>query len=120
VRSHFESRTRDIMQHASGLTVSDPATQQRMMSWWLSVQEVGHALVALRLDSPGTRHGAWQQAGPALTRAYEQPSPANRQGALTAVEEALEQAQLSSRARSYLYFIRAAMLDEQSPLASAA
>lgn len=120
VRSHFESRTRDIMQHASGLTASDPVTQQRMMNWWSSVQEIGHALVALRLDSPGARHGGWQQAGAALTRAYEQPSPANRQRALTAVEEALDQPQLSPRSTRYLHFIRAALLDEHSPLGSAA
>lgn len=120
VRSHFESRTRDIMQHASGLTVSDPATQQRMMSWWLSVQEVGHALVALRLDPSAVQPGAWQQAGPALTRAYEQPSPANRQRALAAVEQALDQPLLSPRSTRYLHFIRVALLDEHSPLASAA
>jgi len=106
------------MQHASGLTVSDPATQQRMMSWWLSVQEVGHALVALRLDSPDARRGAWQHAGPALTRAYEQPSPTNRQRALTAVEQALDQPQLSPRSTRYLHVIRAALLDAQTPLGS--
>jgi uncharacterized membrane protein YccC len=117
VRSHFESRTRDILQHASGLTVTDPATQQRLMNWWLSVQAVGHALVVLRLDSADTRRDASQQPGRSLIRAFEEPSASNRQRALTAVEEALEQPQWSPRSTRYLHLIRAALLDEQSPLA---
>lgn len=58
-----------------------------------------------------------QQPGRSLIRAFEEPSASNRQRALTAVEEALEQPQLSPRSTRYLHFIRAALLDEQSSLA---
>lgn len=117
VRSQFESRIRDVLQHASGLSAGDPAVQQGLMRWWMSVQEVGHALLALRLEHPQrTLPSAWQNAGEALVQAFEQPSEAHRLAALGAVEAVLDPTQPATAAQSYWHFIRAALRDEQSPL----
>jgi hypothetical protein len=91
------------------------------MRWWMSVQEVGHALLALRLEHPRQAlPSAWQTAGEALVQAFERPSETHRLAALSAVEAVLDPAQPTTAAQSYWHFIRATLRDEQSPLAVSA
>lgn len=112
LRQRFESRTRDVLQHATMLSAARPAVQNELLQWALSVQDVGHALVQLR------EHGdAPAAVSQALTRLFDQPSAAHRDQALAALEEALARPPEQSQA-AYLHFIRSALLNPRSPLAS--
>ncbi|MNJ71925.1 Fusaric acid resistance protein family protein [compost metagenome] len=78
----------------------------------------------------------WRNAiramGRALVRLFIQPSEANRQRALAAVEQAIDNVRVTAepcapqfetsplrRLQSYLHFIRTSLLDPQTPLAGA-
>jgi uncharacterized membrane protein YccC len=107
----FESRTRDVLQHATSLSTARPAVQQQLLEWALSVQDVGHAVVQLREQG-----GVPADVGLALTRLFDRPSAALREQALDTLGQALAQQPPQPRA-AYLHFIRSALLNPRSPLA---
>ncbi len=111
LRQRFESRTRDVLQHASTLSAARPQVQQQMLEWALSVQDVGHAVVQLREQG-----GVPAEVGQTLTRLFDRPNPAHHQQALGALDQALAQQPAQPRA-AYLHFIRSALLNPRSPLA---
>ncbi|MGC1333025.1 FUSC family protein, partial [Pseudomonas sp.] len=111
LRQRFESRTRDVLQHATTLSAARPAVQDDLLQWALSVQDVGYALVQLR------EHGGVPVAvAQPLITLFERPSAANRQQALAALAQALAEQPTAPRA-AYLHFIRSALLNPRSPLA---
>lgn len=111
LRQRFESRTRDVLQHATSLSAARPAVQDNLLQWALSVQDVGHAWVRLR--ELGQAPAA---VGEALTRLFERPVQGRRSNALQALDQALDQ-QPTQPAAAYLHFIRSALLNPRSPLA---
>ncbi|AYC32282.1 FUSC family protein [Pseudomonas cavernae] len=138
----FESSTRDLLTQAYGLAAGRPDVQRRLLGWMFLVQEIGHAIIELRREQaalPAERCYApnmpWRRAirtlGRALIRLFIQPSAANRQRALGAVEHAIHSTRHTAEPRpahfdssplrrvlSYLHFIRTSLLDPQSPLPS--
>lgn len=140
----FESRVRDLVHQAYGLAAGQPLVQRGMLRWMFTVLEVGHAIIELRREQDGLPvHPAyherqpWRQAirvmGRSLIRLFIQPSQANLERSLHAVDHAIGEAQRADepfarhfdtsvlrRVQSYLHFIRSSLLDPQSPLASVA
>ncbi|WP_416424749.1 FUSC family protein [Pseudomonas sp. App30] len=113
LRQRFDSRSRDVLQHATSLSAARPAVQDELLQWALSVQDVGHALVRLR--ELGQAPAA---VSTALARLFDRPGAAQREQALLALDEALA-AQPAQPQAAYLHFIRSALLNPRSPLASA-
>jgi uncharacterized membrane protein YccC len=139
--SAFESRSRDVLNQAYGLAAGQPRVQRDLLRWMLVVQAIGHAVIELRREQAQlpalpcyAETQAWRQAiramGRALVRLFLQPSAANRERCLLAVEQALERVRATDepcaphfdtsalrRVQSYLHFIRSHLLDPHSPLA---
>ncbi|MDE3737986.1 FUSC family protein [Pseudomonas resinovorans] len=139
--SGFESGTRDLLNQAYLYSGGRPDVQRQLLRWMFLVQEVGHAVIELRLEqarlpalSCYAESMPWRNAiramGRALVRLFIQPSQANRQRALAAVEQAIESVRITAepcapqfdtsplrRLQSYLHFIRSSLLDPQNPLA---
>ncbi|MBT8764570.1 FUSC family protein [Metapseudomonas boanensis] len=142
--SGFESGTRDLLNQAYLYSAGRPDVQRQLLRWMFLVQEVGHAVIELRLEqarlpalSCYAEHMHWRNAiramGRALVRLFIQPSEANRQRALAAVEQAIDSVRSTAepcapqfetsplrRLQSYLHFIRTSLLDPQTPLRDAA
>ncbi|MDH4554275.1 FUSC family protein [Pseudomonas sp. BN417] len=141
--SGFESGTRDLLNQAYLYSAGRPDVQRQLLRWMFLVQEVGHAVIELRLEqarlpalSCYAESMPWRNAiramGRALIRLFIQPSEANRQRALAAVEQAIDSVRTTAepcapqfetsplrRLQSYLHFIRTSLLDPQTPLAVA-
>jgi uncharacterized membrane protein YccC len=141
--SGFESGTRDLLNQAYLYSAGRPDVQRQLLRWMFLVQEVGHAVIELRLEqarlpalSCYAESMPWRSAiramGRALVRLFIQPSEANRQRALAAVEQAIDNVRITAepcapqfeasplrRLQSYLHFIRTSLLDPQTPLAGA-
>ncbi|BCG24352.1 hypothetical protein TUM18999_25430 [Pseudomonas tohonis] len=141
--SGFESGTRDLLAQAYAFSAGRPDVQRRLLRWMYAVQEVGHAVIELRLEqarlpalSCYAESMPWRQAvrvmGRALIRLLIQPGEANRQRALQAVEQAIEAVRATPepcapqfetsplrRLQSYLHFIRTSLLDPLAPWAEA-
>ncbi len=141
--SGFESGTRDLLAQAYAFSAGRPDVQRRLLRWMYAVQEVGHAVVELRLEqarlpalSCYAESMPWRQAvrvmGRALIRLLIQPGEANRVRALQAVEQAIEAVRATPepcapqfetsplrRLQSYLHFIRTSLLDPLAPWAEA-
>ncbi|UCO96867.1 FUSC family protein [Metapseudomonas lalkuanensis] len=139
--SGFESGTRDLLNQAYLYSAGRPDVQRQLLRWMFLVQEVGHAVIELRLEqarlpalSCYAESMPWRNAiramGRALVRLFIQPSEANRQRALAAVEQAIDSVRSTAepcapqfdtsplrRLQSYLHFIRTSLLDPQTPLA---
>ncbi|MCY1341171.1 p-hydroxybenzoic acid efflux pump subunit AaeB [compost metagenome] len=139
--SGFESGTRDLLNQAYLYSAGRPDVQRQLLRWMFLVQEVGHAVIELRLEqarlpalSCYAESMPWRNAiramGRALVRLFIQPSEANRQRALAAVEQAIDNVRVTAepcapqfetsplrRLQSYLHFIRTSLLDPQTPLA---
>ncbi len=139
--SGFESGTRDLLNQAYLYSAGRPDVQRQLLRWMFLVQEVGHAVIELRLEqarlpalSCYAESMPWRNAiramGRALVRLFIQPSEANRQRALAAVEQAIDSVRGTAepcapqfdtsplrRLQSYLHFIRTSLLDPQNPLA---
>ncbi|BAN47351.1 FUSC family protein [Metapseudomonas resinovorans] len=139
--SGFESGTRDLLNQAYLYSAGRPDVQRQLLRWMFLVQEVGHAVIELRLEqarlpalSCYAESMPWRNAiramGRALARLFLQPSEANRQRALVAVEQAIDSVRGTAepcapqfdtsplrRLQSYLHFIRSSLLDPQNPLA---
>lgn len=141
--SGFESGTRDLLAQAYAFSAGRPDVQRRLLRWMYAVQEVGHAVIELRLEqarlpalSCYAESMPWRQAvrvmGRALIRLLIQPGEANRLRALQAVEQAIEAVRATPepcapqfetsplrRLQSYLHFIRTSLLDPLAPWADA-
>lgn len=141
--SGFESGTRDLLAQAYAFSAGRPDVQRRLLRWMYAVQEVGHAVIELRLEqarlpalSCYAESMPWRQAvrvmGRALIRLLIQPGEANRVRALQAVEQAIEAVRATPepcapqfetsplrRLQSYLHFIRTSLLDPLAPWAEA-
>ncbi|WP_271411345.1 FUSC family protein [Pseudomonas sp. Q1-7] len=139
--SGFESGTRDLLNQAYLYSAGRPDVQRQLLRWMFLVQEVGHAVIELRLEqarlpalSCYAESMPWRTAirtmGRALVRLFIQPSEDNRQRALGAVERAIDSVRHTAepcapqfdtsplrRLQSYLHFIRTSLLDPQTPLA---
>ena len=137
----FESGTRDLISQAHSLASQRPDVQRGLLRWMFVVQEVGHAVIELRLEQaamppePGYAETMpWQHGvramGRALVRLFIEPNEHNRLRALAAVEHAIVVVRKTPescpphfetsplrRVLSYLHFIRSALLDRNSPLA---
>lgn len=139
--SQFESGTHDLLNQAYMLTHNRPDVQKRMMRWSFCVQEIGHAVIDLRLEqerlpemSCYAEYSTWRQdmrsTSRALIRLFLQPDENNRQRALAAVEQTLASVHMTvepfaphfdssplRRIASHLHSIRSSLLDPNSPLA---
>lgn len=138
----FESGTRDLLSQAYAFSTGRADVQRQLLRWMFTVQEVGHALIELRLEqerlpalacyaeSMPWRHSI-RLLGRALIRLFVQPGEGNRQRALHAVEQAIDTLRDTAepcapqfdssplrRMLSYLHFIRSSLLDPLSPLRS--
>lgn len=140
--SAFESGTRDLFSQAYAAASGRSDVQRQLLRWMFTVQEVGHAVIELRLEQAHlpaldcyAENMPWQQLiramGRALIRLFVKPSEINRQRALFAVEQAIDSLRGTAepcspqfdssplrRMLSYLHFIRSALLDPLSPLRS--
>ncbi|MDH4567999.1 FUSC family protein [Pseudomonas sp. BN414] len=138
--SGFESGTRDLLNQAYLYSAGRPDVQRQLLRWMFLVQEVGHAVIEMRLEqarlpalSCYAESMPWRNAiramGRALIRLFIQPSETNRQRALLAVEQAIDSVRSTAepcapqfetsplrRLQSYLHFIRTSLLDPQNPL----
>ncbi|MGF6955018.1 FUSC family protein [Paraburkholderia youngii] len=144
VRSRFESGARDLMFQINSLSQNEPETKRDTLRWLFSVLEVGNAVIDLRreiatLPNEARYHKAapWRVAlrslRDALAALFERPREQHFARALAATADAIEQVQQLMagftpsreerhqllRILSQLHFIRTALLDPQSPLASA-
>lgn len=141
--SGFESGTRDLLAQAYAFSAGRPDVQRRLLRWMYAVQEVGHAVIELRLEqarlpalSCYAESMPWRQSvrvmGRALIRLLIQPGEGNRLRALQAVEQAIEAVRATPepcapqfetsplrRLQSYLHFIRTSLLDPLAPWADA-
>lgn len=139
--SAFDSRVRDLVHQAYGLSAGQPQVQRRVLRWMFTVLEIGHAIIELRREQDGLPiHPAyherqpWRQGirvlGRSLMRLFIQPSAANLERCLGVLEQAIAEVQAADepfarhfdtsvlrRVQSYLHFIRSSLLDPQSPLA---
>ncbi|HEX3382823.1 MAG TPA: FUSC family protein, partial [Paraburkholderia sp.] len=144
VRSRFESGARDLMFQINALSQNEPETKRDTLRWLFSVLEVGNAVIDLRheiatLPDEPRYHKAtsWRVAlrtlRDALAALFERPRERHFAHALAATDDAIAEVQQMMagftpsrderhqllRILSQLHFIRTALLDPQSPLASA-
>ncbi|WP_043309263.1 FUSC family protein [Pseudomonas sp. ML96] len=136
----FESGTRDLLSQAYGVASGRADVQRQLLRWTFAVQEVGHAVIELRLEQMRlppldcyAEAMPWRYAiramGRALIRLFVRPGEVNRQRALQAVEQAIDTLRGTAepcapqfdssplrRMLSYLHFIRSSLLDPLSPL----
>ena len=144
VRSRFESGARDLMFQINALSPNEPDIKRDTLRWLFSVLEVGNAVIDLRREVAAlpshARYGKttpWRVALRALPDAlaalFERPREDRFASALAATADAIDEVQQVMadfapsreerhqllRILSQLHFIRTALLDPQSPLASA-
>nr|WP_233831195.1 FUSC family protein [Paraburkholderia sp. ZP32-5] len=144
VRSRFESGARDLMFQINALSPNEPDIKRDTLRWLFSVLEVGNAVIDLRREVAAlpshARYGKttpWRIALRALLDAlaaqFERPREDRFASALAATAAAIAEVQQLMadfspareerhqllRILSQLHFIRTALLDPQSPLASA-
>ncbi|NML29679.1 FUSC family protein [Paraburkholderia antibiotica] len=144
VRSRFESGARDLMFQINALSQNEPETKRDTLRWLFSVLEVGNAVIDLRREvSTLPSHPRYGKTMPwrvtlgalldALAALFERPREDRFEHALAATSRAIAEVQQMMagftppreerhqllRILSHLHFIRTALLDPQSPLASA-
>ncbi|WDD94437.1 FUSC family protein [Burkholderia sp. FERM BP-3421] len=143
LRTRFESGARDLMFQAHGLAADQPGTQRDALRWMFAVLETGNAVIDLRNElatlPPDPRYAAtmpWRRAidvaRDAVAALYAQPASARFDRALAATIDAIASTQQAlatfeppreerrrlQRILSHLHFIRTALLDPESPLAT--
>ncbi|MFT4064145.1 FUSC family protein [Paraburkholderia sp.] len=144
VRSRFESGARDLMFQINALSPNEPGMKRDTLRWLFSVLEVGNAVIDLRREVAALpSHARYEKTTPwrvalralleALAALFERPRADRFAHALTATADAIAEVQQMMarftpsreerhqllRILSQLHFIRTALLDPQSPLASA-
>ncbi|WJF91296.1 FUSC family protein [Paraburkholderia bonniea] len=145
LRSRFESGARDLMFQINALAEDQPKLQLDTLRWLFAVLETGNAMIDLRRelaalpDEPRYRatmpwRAAVQAMSQTLAALFGQPRADRLEAAQSATAHAIAQVQqlLASftpareerhqlqRILSHLHFIRTALLDPQSPLATLA
>ncbi|HJV65993.1 MAG TPA: FUSC family protein [Geomonas sp.] len=135
LRERFESGTRDLL-HKQVVTAQPDDHQQRLLvGWFLSVLEIGHAVIQLRqvlhdVAAPAELEAAVKGAVSALAGLYRRPGREHREAALQQVALALRLATqtallpaaddhssvLYARLRTSLHLIQSALLDEEGVL----
>ncbi|WP_186165977.1 FUSC family protein [Burkholderia gladioli] len=143
LRTRFESGARDLMFQAHTLSADQPGVQRDALRWMFAVLEVGNAIIDLRHELAALpkdpRYAAsmpWRQAIRAMRRSvtalFARPRPARFDAALAATIDAIaatrqaletfappaEERHQLQRILSHLHFVRTALLDRESPLAS--
>lgn len=107
----FESRVRDIVQQAYGLTSNHPDQLRELIRWMFMVLGVGHAVIEIRHDAP--RHSKSLAAAlEAIARLFGDPGLDNVQAALQVLEGTLtlcNQDAALKRSASYLELIRTSL-----------
>ncbi|HEY2024243.1 FUSC family protein [Paraburkholderia sp.] len=144
VRSRFESGARDLMFQINALSPNEPDVKRDTLRWLFSVLEVGNAVIDLRREVAALpSHPRYATTAPwrlalralldALAALFDRPREDRFASALAATAEAIAEVQQTMarftpsrderdqllRILSQLHFIRTALLDPQSPLASA-
>ncbi|AOR70332.1 fusaric acid resistance protein [Burkholderia stabilis] len=100
LRARFESRTRDLMYQVRSISRDDPVANGESVEWFLSVLEIGSAVVDLRgaMAIEAARRGpdatpAWLDDCASACRAigllFETPTPTARAAATRAVQAAI-------------------------------
>jgi uncharacterized membrane protein YccC len=123
----FESVSRDLFQQVVTHAGTDSAESHSLLAWALAVHECGRALIELRrelADSGATP--ALQQLVQAaihrMARLFRHPDPARWQSANRAVGRALEASvqagACATSLRPWLYQLRSALHDDESPMAA--
>lgn len=141
----FDAQTRDTMYQLGALTSDQPALYREALGWMLSVLEVGQAMISLRVEIEGlpphlrrearySPQGDWRRAARALrdriSELFARPNAQRFAVALAAGEQAAvtthamfdggalapDERHRLQRALSAVHFVRAALLDPQSPL----
>jgi uncharacterized membrane protein YccC len=143
VATHFESRTRDLLSQIDALAAGKPELQREALEWLFGVLEAGRAVIDLRREIaalPDAPHYAastpWRRTSnatlDAVARLFDRPSAARFDAALHCTARAIADAQALvatanppreerhrlQRIVSHLHFIRTALLDPASPLAT--
>ncbi len=141
LRARFESRTRDLMYQVRSISRDDPVANGESVEWFLSVLEIGSAVVDLRsaMTSEAARIApdaapAWLDdcafACRAIQRLFETPTPKASAAATHAVQIAIatlqrtmQTADASRPATPYLqtalgslHFVHSALAAPDSPL----
>jgi uncharacterized membrane protein YccC len=139
----FESGTRDLFSQIDAFSGKRDDFRQQGLQWLFAVLEVGHAVIDMRnevlLLAVGGRNAAHAECRrtvskglDAIARLFKRPTEARAANALSLIDQAihsvgkLADAGSSSsadcdglrRILSQLHFIRSALLDPQSPLAT--
>ncbi|KAF1040439.1 MAG: p-hydroxybenzoic acid efflux pump subunit AaeB [Burkholderia lata] len=108
LRARFESRTRDLMYQVRSISRDDPAANGEAVEWFLSVIEIGSAVVDLRGAMAGDTARAAQDATPAwlddcmsacraIRMLFESPTPKASTAATHAVRIAIATLQRTMR-----------------------
>lgn len=143
VRARFESRARDIAFQAYAVAEHAPAARRDALAWLIAVLEAGHAVIDLRGELAGLPHDAryaptmpWRRSIAAAERElaalFANPRAARLDATLAASVDAIAATQQAlaafspprderhrlQRILSHLHFVRTALIDPQSPLAT--
>ncbi|WP_434718446.1 FUSC family protein [Paraburkholderia sp. A1BS-2L] len=141
LRNRFESGARDLMFQLHALAGNDDALRHDTLRWMFATLEIGNAALDLREELAAvTEHPApWRDATAATLKAvsalFERPDANRHATALAATRAAIaachgvlerivqDNAPRETRHRlqrilSHLHFIRAALIDPQSPFAA--
>ncbi|VWB34182.1 fusaric acid resistance protein [Burkholderia lata] len=108
LRARFESRTRDLMYQVRSISRDDPAANGESVEWFLSVIEIGSAVVDLRGAMAGDTARAAPDAAPAwlddctaacraIRMLFESPTPKASTAATHAVRIAIATLQRTMR-----------------------
>jgi uncharacterized membrane protein YccC len=143
--NRFESGARDLFSQITALSAGQHDLQHENLQWLFAVLEVGHAVIDIRheihLLKPAGRDAARAECRTsvargldAIARLFNRPTEARAATARRLTDQAIDDvARLADRdgsspgeydgvrrILSHLHFVRSALLDPQSPLASIA
>ena len=140
LNSYFASSTQDLLQQAILLTNNHPSAQRHILRLSFCIQEVGHAIIELRLEQSRlplmqcyADYMPWQihtrACLRALARLFISPTELNLERAFKAIDLTLNALHTTyepfaphfessplRRIASYLHFIRSALLNPKTPL----
>ncbi|CAB3766772.1 FUSC family protein [Paraburkholderia solisilvae] len=145
LRTRFESGARDLMFQINALAADEPEVKRATLRWLFAVLEVGNAIIDLRREiadlPPDPRYARkmpWRVKLRAMRdevgRLFEKPTAKRFDIALAATGDAIGAVQQMlaeveplrderhrlQRILSHAHFVRSALLDPQSPLATLA
>jgi uncharacterized membrane protein YccC len=120
----FESLVRDLFQQVVTHTRPGSAESRSLLAWALAVQESGRTMIELRQQLDVGRHivpavrDAATTAMRAIARLYHEPDATRWREADAAVHAAIVAAAAEQPLRLYLYQLRSALRDDESPFAA--